>query len=268
MKIALATIAAIAAFVGARPANSEIFFCGVDSNGNLVIQDTPCAGARRPQATQGNAQAQFNHGAAMYEKGQTIEAVKWWRLAAAQGNAAAQSNLSAMNEKGRGDVGIDLLAAREVVPDPLAPVGRVPIDLYTQSTNGDDTTQPGTVLHRGSYLDRAFNGAVMGALIGAILGFFILVRALVKKFKVPAAAGAMAIYRDHPQAVKTGAALLLGCAAFLVYFLFFRTNTVDDYLNNYQERIEKLQECSHLPDVSKDRECMNAVTAQRMFMLR
>jgi hypothetical protein len=77
----------------------------------------------------------------------------------------------------------------------------------------------------------------------------------------------MKIYRNRPQAIKLGAALLLGCAALLLYFLYFKTNTVDDYLNNYQGRLEKLQECGQVPDMTKDKECMNAYTAQRMFVL-
>ena len=50
MKITLATIAAaILVFVGALPAHSEIFKC-VDSKGNTVFRDVPCAEVRRPQA--------------------------------------------------------------------------------------------------------------------------------------------------------------------------------------------------------------------------
>jgi curved DNA-binding protein CbpA len=60
------------------------------------------------------------------------------------------------------------------------------------------------------------------------------------------------------------AAMLL----YLLYWLFKSDRTVDYYLNNYQERIQKIQECGQVPDITKDRECMNAITAQRMFMRR
>ena len=60
----------------------------------------------RLAAAQGNAAAQFNLGL-MYEEGQGVEqdyaeAVKWYRLAAEQGNAAAQFNLGLMYYNGRG----------------------------------------------------------------------------------------------------------------------------------------------------------------------
>jgi hypothetical protein len=138
--------------------------------------------------------------------------------------------------------------ASQTAPDPFAP--------------------PQATSHRGSYLNRAAVGAIGGAALGALAGLFILVRALVAKFKAPATTKAMTIYRNRPQAMKIGAVLLLGCVAFIVYFLFIRTNTVDDYLNDYQGRLEKLQDCRGVPDMTKDRECMNAYTAQRMFMLR
>lgn len=110
----------------------------------------------------------------------------------------------------------------------------------------------------------------------AIAWLFILLRAFISKVKVPAfgttalttTAGVTAFNVFLSQVLKIGTVILLGTAALLVYFLFFRTNTVDDYLNNYQKRIEKIQECGHVPDITKDRECMNAITAQRMFMLR
>lgn len=62
--------------------------------------------------------------------------------------------------------------------------------------------------------------------------------------------------------------VLVSLSALLLYWLFKSDRTVDYYLNNYQERLEKIQECGQLPDITKDRECMNAITAQRMFIRR
>ena len=60
----------------------------------------------RLAAEQGNAKAQYNLGV-MHDKGQGVpedyaEAVKWYRLAAEQGNAKAQYNFGAMYAKGQG----------------------------------------------------------------------------------------------------------------------------------------------------------------------
>lgn len=60
----------------------------------------------RRAAEQGNAAAQFNLGW-MYDDGRGVpedhaEAVKWYRRAAKQGNAPAQHNLGAMYERGQG----------------------------------------------------------------------------------------------------------------------------------------------------------------------
>ena len=60
----------------------------------------------RLAADQGNASAQFNLGV-MYAKGEGVpqdyaEAVKWFRLAADQGDAMAQFNLGVMYAKGQG----------------------------------------------------------------------------------------------------------------------------------------------------------------------
>ena len=60
----------------------------------------------RLAADQGNASAQYNLGA-MYENGQGVpqdyrEAMKWYRLAANQGYPSAQNNLGAMYADGRG----------------------------------------------------------------------------------------------------------------------------------------------------------------------
>ena len=60
----------------------------------------------RLAAAQGDARAQFNLGY-MYHYGQDVtqdyvEAVKWVRLAAAQGLAIAQNNLGTMYDKGQG----------------------------------------------------------------------------------------------------------------------------------------------------------------------
>ena len=62
----------------------------------------------RLAAAQGKANAQYNLGV-MYENGQGVvqdytEAVKWYRLAAAQGDADAQYNLGAMYDNGQGVV--------------------------------------------------------------------------------------------------------------------------------------------------------------------
>jgi TPR repeat protein len=62
----------------------------------------------RLAAQQGNASAQFNLGF-RYDNGQGVvqdyvEAVKWYRLAAQQGNASAQYNLGLMHAKGKGVV--------------------------------------------------------------------------------------------------------------------------------------------------------------------
>ena len=137
---------------------------------------------------------------------------------------------------------------------------------------------------RSSPLDRAVLGGVGGAVIGALLGLFILVRAFVRKFgardkgvAIVATGGAaptsqltteqLARYR---RARGLSLLILLVLASLVVLFLYwlFRSDrTVDYYLNHYQERIEKLQDCGQL-DMTKDRECMNAYTAQRMFMRR
>jgi TPR repeat protein len=60
----------------------------------------------RLAADQGNAMAQYNLGAT-YANGQGVtqdykEAVKWYRLSADQGTALAQSNLGVMYDKGQG----------------------------------------------------------------------------------------------------------------------------------------------------------------------
>jgi TPR repeat protein len=60
----------------------------------------------RLAAAQGDASAQFNLGV-MYSSGQGVlqdyaEAVKWYRLAAAQGDASAQLNLGVMYGTGKG----------------------------------------------------------------------------------------------------------------------------------------------------------------------
>ena len=72
----------------------------------------------RLAADQGNADAQNNLGA-MYDNGQGVpqnyaEAVKWFRLAADQGHAIAQNNLGLMYAKGQG-VPQNYAEAREVV---------------------------------------------------------------------------------------------------------------------------------------------------------
>lgn len=70
--------------------------------------------------------------------------------------------------------------------------------------------------------------------------------------------------RYHQVRGLTLLALIL-LIALLLYWIFKVDRTVDYYLNNYQERIEKIQWCSQVPDITKDKECMNAITAQRMF---
>ena len=61
--------------------------------------------------------------------------------------------------------------------------------------------------------------------------------------------------------------LALGALAVLLLYWVFRSDrTVDYYLSNYQERVAKLQECSREPDMTKDKECMNAYTAHRVWI--
>ena len=77
------------------------------ANGQGVLQDyAEAVKWYRLAAAQGSAGGQSGLGF-MYEKGQGVlqdyaEAVKWYRLAAAQGNAGAQSNLGAMYGNGHG----------------------------------------------------------------------------------------------------------------------------------------------------------------------
>ena len=77
------------------------------ANGQGVPQDDAEAVKWfRLAAEQGNASAQFNL-ALMYDKGQGVpqdyaEAVKWYRLAAEQGYALAQLNLGVRYDKGQG----------------------------------------------------------------------------------------------------------------------------------------------------------------------
>ena len=68
----------------------------------------------RLAADQGDAAAQFNLGV-MYAKGAGVlkddaEAVRWYRLAADQGDAIAQSNLGVMYATGRGVLKDSVLA--------------------------------------------------------------------------------------------------------------------------------------------------------------
>ena len=72
----------------------------------------------RLAADQGDAGAQYNLGV-MYDNGQGVpqnyaEAVKWYRLAADQGDASAQYNLGVMYDNGRGRAA-ELRRGREVV---------------------------------------------------------------------------------------------------------------------------------------------------------
>lgn len=253
-------------------AQAQSFLGAIYGNGYGIARDYQEAVKWwRLAAAQGDDGAQ-NFLGLMYANGYGVaqsdqEASKWWQLAAAQGNAQAQENLNALNEKTQ--AGRDLLAqsAPGLLTD-VPPAPPPPSEIVTSQPGLDPFAPPQTASKRGSYLDRAAVGGISGAVLGALAGLFILVRAVVKKFKAPAAAGALAIYRDRPQAIKIGAALLLGCTALLAYFLFFKAHTVDDYLNDYPGRLEKIHECGQVPDVTKDRECMNAYTAQRMFMLR
>jgi TPR repeat protein len=122
----------------------------------------------RLAAAQGNAIAQHFLGVAYYYGyGVTRdyqEATKWYGLAAAQGHAGAQESLRAMNEKGRSDARIDLLAPQ---------------------ASSESTAQPQTDPRSRSYMDRFSQGAVAGAILGGLLGLFILVRAVVRKVKGP-----------------------------------------------------------------------------------
>ena len=68
----------------------------------------------RLAAEQGDASAQFNLGV-MYAKGEGVlkddaEAVRWYRLAAEQGDASAQFNLGVMHADGRGVLKDSVLA--------------------------------------------------------------------------------------------------------------------------------------------------------------
>ena len=77
------------------------------SNGNGVPQDyAEAVKWYRLAAEQGDANAQYNLGV-MYHKGKGVpqdyaEAVKWYRLAAKQGVAEAQGNLGIMHREGKG----------------------------------------------------------------------------------------------------------------------------------------------------------------------
>ena len=76
-------------------------------NGQGVLQNyAEAVRWYRLAAQQGNAQAQSNLGN-MYHNGQGVlqdyaETIRWYRLAADQGNAQAQSNLGIMHEYGQG----------------------------------------------------------------------------------------------------------------------------------------------------------------------
>ena len=68
----------------------------------------------RMAAEQGNALGQTNLGV-MHEKGKGVpkgyaEAVEWYRLAAEQGHASAQTNLGVMYDKGQGVLQDNVLA--------------------------------------------------------------------------------------------------------------------------------------------------------------
>jgi len=295
-------VCAVAALT-TTPANAQLVGCN-DESGKPVVTNLPCVGGRiradawkdaqtaydkgdyaqairiwRSMAEKGNAVAQSNMGLVYYQ-GRGVakddqEAAKWWRLAVAQGDAQAQNNLNALYQEEQARR--DLLAApaptsqtppQVAASQPGLDLLATPAGLVASQPALDPYAPPQAASHPASYLDRVVKGAITGAVVGALVGLFILVRALINRFKAPVAAGATAIYRARPQGVTIGAALLLGCVALLAYLLFFRTNTVDDYLNDYQGRLEKLQECGQVPDMTKDRECMNAYTAQRMFMSR
>jgi TPR repeat protein len=77
------------------------------NNGEGVLQDhAEAVKWYRLAAEQGNAKAQYNLGV-MYENGEGVrqdyvEAVTWYRLAADQGHAIAQTNPGAMHANGQG----------------------------------------------------------------------------------------------------------------------------------------------------------------------
>ena len=93
----------------------RIILDGCTQNGRGVPKDYDEAVKwYRLAAAQGNALAQNNLGV-MYENGLGVpkdydEAIKWYRLAAAQGNAAAQNNLGGMYANGRGVPQDDVLS--------------------------------------------------------------------------------------------------------------------------------------------------------------
>ena len=84
-------------------------------NGEDVLKDEAEAVRWfRLAAEQGNANAQFNLGV-MYANGEGVlkdeaEALRWFRLAAEQGNANAQNNLGVMYFTGEGVLKDDVLA--------------------------------------------------------------------------------------------------------------------------------------------------------------
>ena len=81
---------------------------------NVAQSDQEAVKWFRLAAGQGNSSAQYNLGV-MYANGRGVvqndqEAVKWYRLAAEQGNSSAQYNLGVMYANGRGLVQNDLRA--------------------------------------------------------------------------------------------------------------------------------------------------------------
>ncbi len=90
---------------------------------NMYIWDNPFVGTtkdtdkaiywlRKFVGRTGEAEAENNLGAALDEKQNYVEAVNWFRKAAEQGNADAQSNLGLMYHKGHGVETDDTEAAR------------------------------------------------------------------------------------------------------------------------------------------------------------
>ena len=98
----------------------------------------------RLAAEQGDAEAQINLGV-MYETGRGVpkddkEAVKWYRLAAEQGDADAQFNVGVMHHNGTG-VPQDFVMAYAVTKGDEIVINNSD-SLYPEMTISTDPTQP------------------------------------------------------------------------------------------------------------------------------
>lgn len=244
--------AAVSSFTVPLPASAELFTCSGPS-GNIVIQDRPCLGTDTP-----NARSAARPVAPSSPVAHTPRVEH-----AAPTPEALPRNVSPVQQEGGllgAAEGRDLFAPTEAGRELLADAG---------STQARDTSL------KGSFLNRLSIGAISGAALAALFGLFMLARAAARKIKMPGdkvpaatiAIGARSYEVTSRQAIGAGGALLLGGTALLTYFLFFRPNSVDYYLSNYPARMSRIQECGGV-DLTKDQDCMNAMTAQRIFMRR